>query len=95
MFYRLRDAARRRPTRALMIAAGIILLTAFLHACAIYWAFMKSIEPRESITPAQLSSRLATALSYARLGLAMDWIALGLAMLLLGWAGWRMCRRQP
>jgi hypothetical protein len=95
VFYRIWHAAKRRPTRALIIVAGVILVVSAAHACAIYLAFMAWADVPELTTPAQLSSRLAAAMSYAKWGLAMDWVAWVVAMLLLAWAGWRMCRRLP
>ena len=93
MFYRLWEAAKRRPTRTLMIVGAVIMLAAFAHAWAIYWAFMAWTEPAQ--TPTLAASQIVTALSYARIGLAMDWAGLGVALITLAWAGWRMHRRLP
>jgi hypothetical protein len=94
MFYRLRDAAKRRPTRALMIAAAVMLAGTIVHLFALFWAFVKWNED-PLLTPAESASRLATSYFYARLGIMMDWIGVGTTLALLAWAGWRMYRRLP
>lgn len=95
MFYRAWDAAKRRPTHAIWIAAAIIAfgtVAHFLLACRAFW---RSFESSEPMTPAQLSAALARSGPLLNVALVADAIGCVAAVLLGAWALSRKIRRLP
>lgn len=84
MFQRLWEAAKRRPTRALCVAAGVLLIAPWIHLLLLIWALQ--IMVKEKFPP---PGWLVASLNAGQL---LWWGCLSAGTILLAWAGYRTYR---
>ncbi len=96
MFYRLWNTAKRRPTRALGIAAMTLIIGAIAHNVITDWALHRVVGSPESVEE-QIAAIgvLVRVLPAVKLAVIGESVSVVSGLILTVWAGWRTFRRRP
>ncbi len=96
MFYRAWDAAQKRPTRSLWIAAMTLVIGGIAHFKITDWVLHAAIGSPETVEEQFVAiGILARSLPWINAAAIGDAVSVISGLILGTWAAWRTFRRRP
>jgi hypothetical protein len=95
MIYRLRDAAKRRPTRSLFAGAAVLIMASVAHRTVSHWIYLAHLNSlgadleQSRMSLATFSAESIRANEFNTAGLLFDAVGVLAGSTLLVWAIWR------
>jgi len=92
VFYRLWNAAKRRPRRAMFVAGSALMAGTWAHMLLSWVTLVNQVERDASLPPAQFTTAIDRHFWIANWGLLTDCVAMSCVVILFAWGfarGWQ------